>query len=333
MIKICLAANSGGHLNELLQLDKFTSQYICFFITDRSSFSEELAQNKKLFFVEKFIMRECIRKGQLVKPLRNLWQSFSIIRREQPDIVITTGAGAAFGSCVAAKLFRKKVIFIESIARVGEPSSFGKMITCIANATFVQWESMLKYYKGAIYAGSIFSLNGTTVEDKVNSLIFVTAGTYDLQFNRVLIELDRLKENGFLTHEVVAQIGRSTYRPKHYETFDYGPQTKIHKLIDLSDFVICHGGSGSIMDSLMRGKRVIAVPRLKLFDEFFDDHQLQFVQELERAGVIIAVYDISHLGNAIKKVQTFQPNFKDICNRIDGLLNQFIADNLGAKLP
>jgi len=333
MIKLCFAANSGGHLNQLLQLDEFANRYTYFFVTDRNQFSEELAQREKVYFVEKFIVKECVKKLNFFKPIRNLWQSFLIIKREQPDIIVTTGAGTAFGSCIAGGLLRKKIIFIESIARVGEPSTFGKIISPIASAVFVQWENMLKYYKKAIYTGAIFNFDKVFVDIQDNKRIFVTTGTYKLQFNRVLIELDRLKETGGLDQEVVAQTGISTYQPKHFETFDFAPQEKIHELVDLSGIIICHGGSGSIMDSLIRGKKVIAVPRLKVFDEFFDDHQLQIVQELERLGVILAVYDVADLGNAIKMAKSFQPKLENIPNRVEELLSRFITDNLSTKLP
>jgi len=333
MIKICFAANSGGHLNQLLQLGGFSSRYTCFFVTDRNQFSEELAQREKVFFVEKFIIRECVRRLNFLKPLRNLWQSFLIIKREQPDIIITTGAGTAFGSCIAGKLLRKKVIFIESIARVGEPSTFGKIISPIANATFVQWKNMLKFYKRAVYSGVIFNFTRDFSENKINNRIFVTTGTYKLQFNRVLVELDRLKETGKLAQEVIAQTGQSTYQPRHYKTFDFAPQTKIHGLVESSDIIICHGGSGSIMDSLIQGKKVIAVPRLKIFGEFFDDHQLQIVRELEKIGVILAVYDIEDLESTIKKAATFQPRLDNIPNQVEALLDKFITDNLSAELP
>ena len=333
MIKFCFAANSGGHLNQLLQLDDFANRYTYFFVTDRNQFSEELAQREKVFFVEKFIIKECIRTLNFFIPIRNLWQSFLIIKREQPDIIVTTGAGTAFGSCIAGRLFRKKIIFIESIARVGEPSTFGRVISPIASVVFVQWENMMKYYKRAIYTGAIFNFGKAFVDKQENKRIFVTTGTYKLQFNRVLIELDRLKETGWVAQEVVAQTGKSTYQPKHYETFDFAPQAKIHELVALSDIIICHGGSGSIMDSLIRGKKVIAVPRLKEFDEFFDDHQLQIVRELERLGVILAVYDIADLGNAIKEAESFRPKLENIPNRVEELLSRFIADNFSEELP
>lgn len=314
-MKICLTANSGGHLNQLLQLQPFYTNYEYFFITNRTGFSEELSRTAKVYFVEKFIMKEIISKFQLFKPLKNLLQSIIPLIREKPDLIITTGAGVSLGACIIGKVIRSRIVFIESIARTSTPSSFGKVIKHLADKTYVQWPELQKYYKDSEYAGIIFNFN----EIKNNPFpsneirkILVTFGTYKLQFNRILKELDSLIESGNLKAEIIAQIGHSDYKPKHFEHFDYCAQSRMHSLISESDLVICQGGSGSIMDSLMRGKKVIAVPRMMVFGEFFDDHQVELVGEMEKANLIQAVYKIEDLHSAINNVETFIPDLKKI---------------------
>ncbi len=329
-MKICLTANSGGHLNQLLQLKSFYKKRDHFFITDRNSLSEELAKSERVYFIEKFVFKEIILKRQFLKPFKNLMQAVLIFIKERPDAIITTGAGTAFGPWVLGLLF-KKTVFIESIARTNGPSVFGKLFGRRADVVFVQWEHMLKFYPKGLYSGLIFSFDEIRTHKK-NSIknIFITAGTYRLQFNRVLKEMDDLLENGRLSYNVTAQIGASDYKPKNFSYFDYCGQHRLHEIINDSDLVICQGGSGSLMDSLLRGKKVIGVPRLVAYKEYFDDHQIQLVGELEKMGLILAVYEIKDLREIIKKTKDFIPDFNGIGNsKMNNDLENFFNAHFG----
>lgn len=309
-MKLCLTANSGGHLNQLLQLKYFFKKYDYFFITDKNAFSEELAKTENVYFIDKFVFKEILLKKQFLKPIKNLFQSIFIFVKEKPDLIITTGAGTAFGPWLMGKVF-KKTIFIESIARTNEPSTFGKRFGSKSSKVLVQWEMMLYHYKDAICTGIIFNFNNIIFEEKKIKNIFITVGTYKLQFDRIFMEIDSLLEKNQLRCNVIAQIGSSTYKPKNFEFFDYCGQKKLHEIINKSDLIICQGGSGSIMDSLLLGKRVISVPRLVEFKEFFDNHQIQLVSKMEELGLILAVYDIKNLHEMINKAEKFKPDFKN----------------------
>ena len=88
--------------------------------------------------------------------IRLFKKAFQIMREERPDVVITTGALIAFPFCVLAKLSKKKIIFIESFARINNKSLTGRLVYPFADLFIVQWKSMLKCYPRAIYAGGIF---------------------------------------------------------------------------------------------------------------------------------------------------------------------------------
>ncbi|HRX48986.1 MAG TPA: PssD/Cps14F family polysaccharide biosynthesis glycosyltransferase [Spirochaetota bacterium] len=327
-MKICLTANSGGHINELIQLKNYYDNHDVFFITDRNPLSIELSQKNKVYFVEKFIFKEVIRKLQFFKPVKNFFQSFCIIIKEKPDAVITTGAGVALGSWLSAKILFKKNIFIESAARIKTPSTYGKYIGARSDAVIVQWNQLRPFFKSPIYGGLVFNFDNRIKykSPKQIKTIFVTTGTYKLQFNRIFMELDRIMASGKTGYSIAAQIGESGYTPQHYKSFRYCSQTEVHKYIDESDLVICQGGCGSIMDSLLRGKRVIAIPRLPEFKEYFDDHQVELVSELEQAGLILGVYDIHTLGDTIKKAALFRPDFKKLSNsNYDRILKEIIG--------
>lgn len=86
----------------------------------------------------------------------NLGRSIKIYIKEKPDVVICTGVLAMIPICLIAKAMRKKLIFIESFAKVTTPTETGKLLYKFADQFYVQWESMLKVYPNAIFLGGIY---------------------------------------------------------------------------------------------------------------------------------------------------------------------------------
>lgn len=111
--------------------------------------SESLAKKERVIFVED------PGKNPL-KLLMNIFQSLLVFLKERPNVVISSGAGVAVPMCYFAKIFGKKLIFIESFSRVENPSLSGILIHPIADLFIVQWRPLLKHYKNVVYGGSIF---------------------------------------------------------------------------------------------------------------------------------------------------------------------------------
>jgi len=146
-MKICLACSAGGHLTEIRQIMGAFAGHKSFFVTFMREDSKEL---KEAYYIED-------PKRNPFSLFKNVFQSFSILRHERPDIIVSTGAGVAVPLCYLAKLMGKKVIFIESFCRVKEPSFSGKLVYPIADLFLVQWAQMLsKYGKKAKYWGAVF---------------------------------------------------------------------------------------------------------------------------------------------------------------------------------
>lgn len=160
-------------------------------------------------------------------------------------------------------------------------------------------------------------------------MIFVTVGTSDFQFNRLLQIIDELCEEGIIKSEdVFAQIGCSTYIPKRYKYIDALTNEEHKEYIKKSEFIITHAGTGSIISSLKMNKKIIAFPRIKLYREHVDDHQLEIVKAFLKRGYILSGNDKLSLINAIKGITEFLPQ-KYISNNENmiNLLNNYI-DNL-----
>lgn len=150
--KICFVASSGGHWEELQCLKEIMNENDSFFVTEKGGQSSEM-DKKKLYEVTQINRREKFFFFHFVKLF---FRAAHILRRERPDVVISTGALIAYPFCLLAKLGGKKIVFIETFARVYDKSLTGKLIYPIADLFVVQWETLLKVYPKAVYTGGIF---------------------------------------------------------------------------------------------------------------------------------------------------------------------------------
>ena len=161
-------------------------------------------------------------------------------------------------------------------------------------------------------------------------MIFITVGTHDQGFERLISAMDKLAGKRKIKERVVMQIGSSKYIPKNAEWFRYIGYKRMEELNKKAKIIVTHGGAGSILTALSLDKPTIAVPRLKKMGEAINNHQLDLVKKLEKKGKIIAVYDIKNLNNTILKVKTLKKTKKGnrttknmICDEIRIYLNKW----------
>ncbi len=134
-------------------------------------------------------------------------------------------------------------------------------------------------------------------------MIFVTVGSQKFQFNRLLKAIDKLIEDKIIKEEVFAQIGVSDYKPKNYKYERFLTQDKFKKCIDMADIIITHAGTGIIVNAVKLEKKVIAIPRLRKYQEHVDDHQIQLINEFAELKFIEPCYEIKDLKKAYKNVK------------------------------
>lgn len=159
-------------------------------------------------------------------------------------------------------------------------------------------------------------------------MIFVTLGTNDESFVRLLKAIDKEIENGIIKEKVVVQAGCTKYKSKNMEILDLVPRDEFEKLISECDLLITHGGVGSILTGINKGKKVIAVPRLAKYNEHGNDHQLQIVENFSKRKYILSCKDLNKLGKTIEKAKTFKPQkFVSNTNNIINMIEDYI-DNL-----
>lgn len=135
-------------------------------------------------------------------------------------------------------------------------------------------------------------------------MIFVTVGTHEQPFNRLIKAIDDMVADGTITEEVIIQRGYSTYKPNHCKYFDLIPWEEMQKYNKEANVIITHGGPASFIDILSLGKTPIVVPRQAKFNEHVNDHQLEFAKQLvSRSENIILVENVNELGKAIDLVK------------------------------
>lgn len=133
-------------------------------------------------------------------------------------------------------------------------------------------------------------------------MIFVTVGTHEQPFNRLIKEVDRLVETGIIKDEVFIQTGYSTYEPKFCKWSSLISFDKMNELMQKSDIIISHGGPATFMSAIANGKKPIVVPRQEKYNEHVNDHQVDFAQQVkERYNSIEVITEISELGNYLNQ--------------------------------
>ena len=131
-------------------------------------------------------------------------------------------------------------------------------------------------------------------------MIFVTVGTHEQTFNRLIEYIDKLKRDGIISEEVIMQTGFSTYEPKYCKWSRLIPYREMVKNVAEARIVITHGGPASFIMTLQIGKTPIVVPRQKQFNEHVNDHQLDFAKAVaDRMGTIIPVVQTNDLKDVI----------------------------------
>lgn len=158
-------------------------------------------------------------------------------------------------------------------------------------------------------------------------MVFVTVGTHEQQFNRLVKAVDGLVADGTIAEPVFVQTGYSTYVPEHCEHSQFVPASRMKELMDRADVVITHGGPSSFVEAMAAGKAPVVVPRRAEFGEHVNDHQADFVRIVaERLGGIVPVYDVAELPAAMQharemsKGEAFRSHNAEFCEGLERLI-------------
>ena len=326
--RVCLAASGGGHLRQLLDLERAWQPYNYFFVSENSPLSQSLAQSHPVFFVDHFALGQA-KLGSPFKMLAAAWRNFvqstRIIWRERPDIIISTGAGAVFFVVLWARLLGAKFVLIETFARFDQPSVFARAASPFAQYKIVQSAALAKKLSGAAAFDPFEILDAHRPEKK--PLVFATVGA-TLPFDRMVEMVATLKASGDISEDLVIQTGIGGLSPLGLQTYETLPFDSMLAYLREADIVICHGGTGSLITALREGCRVIVVPRLFEKGEHYDNHQKEITRAFAGRGLVTPASTLEELAQALKAVRARPPvSATTNPSRLIDYLAEILAEN------
>jgi len=302
--KIALVCTKGGHFEQLINLSDVYNQYNHFWITNRNNQTTSTLEKEKKYFV---------RIAHFKKPWTFLFQIPSMIRiflKEKPTHILSTGSGrTAFIPYILARICNIYFIYIDTFSRVYGYSKFGTFLLKTGQNIFSQWEDPGN--KNVTYIGCIFKKLINFQKTTDSDYIFVTVGTREEPFTRLITAVEALKKKGIIKEKIIVQAGYTKYRSHFMEIFDFCTPKKIEKLIMNAKYIITQesGGIGSLC--LKYNTKFIVMPRIFKYGELpaKSDMKEDLQYKLQEMGYTKVVTDKTELENAIMDIDDIKTGF------------------------
>ena len=146
--KLLLVSSTGGHFEQLKMLKVLGEKYKISIVTEKAKFDEKADYYMVPTGSDDWLV--------LFKSLSNLFKALLIWLKEKPDVLISTGTMAVLPFALLAKITGKKIIYIETFAKIHDRTRTGTIMYKFADLFIIQWESLRKYYPDAVYGGCIY---------------------------------------------------------------------------------------------------------------------------------------------------------------------------------
>jgi UDP-N-acetylglucosamine:LPS N-acetylglucosamine transferase len=144
-----LVASSGGHLAQLLALRPWWRERDRTWVTFGTEDARSQLEDEQAVWAYHPTTRN------LLNLVRNLSLAIRVMRRDRPDVVVSTGAAVAFPFFLVAKVMRVPTVYIEVYDRLDSPTLTGRLCRPITDLFCVQWEEQTRFYPRAQVIGSL----------------------------------------------------------------------------------------------------------------------------------------------------------------------------------
>jgi len=156
-------------------------------------------------------------------------------------------------------------------------------------------------------------------------LILVLCGTQKQDFSRMIRAVEEIAQD----EKIIVQAGHSDYDSDQMEIFDFISSDELARLYAQADYVVTHGGAGSMFQAVKAEKKTLVFPRLQKYGEHVDDHQLQLAHKLESLGYLMVFNDGDMMTDVFDKLKNFKMKTYDLKGELENLIDKQLADLFG----
>jgi len=304
-MNIALVTALGGHFEQMTNLYDFYKCYDHFWITHRNKQTEGQSDKERMYFIE---------KAHYKKPWTHLFQILPLLNiiliREKPTHILSTGSGrAALIPFLISRVLGIKFIHIDTFSRVCGYSKFGTFLLKTGNKIYTQWEDAQN--EKAIYIGPVFRGKENYNQSHDAKHVFVTLGTRDESFIRLLKAIEGLVKKDKIKEKVVIQAGHTKYSPKCADVFDFCTPEMVDELISNAKYVITQESAGIATQCLKYRKKFIVMPRDYRYGELpsKSDMKEDLHYKLEELGYTKVVRNADELEKAVEGLEKLKVGF------------------------
>lgn len=147
---VLLVGSSGGHLDHLIRLEPWWRDLRRHWVTF------ELRDAQSRLAGEPVTWAHYPTTRNIPNLLRNLRLAVKVLRRERPDVIVSTGAGLALPFFVLARLFGARTVYLEVYDRITSRTMTGRLCRPFTDLFFVQWPEQQALYHRSILIGSVY---------------------------------------------------------------------------------------------------------------------------------------------------------------------------------
>lgn len=279
-----LIASLGGHLELLEGVAPAFDDLRRVWITSEGVRAQRLRERGEEVRTLPRLDRSNLSPGPLTAGLR-------LALRERPRLVVTSGAGIALPFALAARAVGARLIFLETMARVNSGSITGRVLSRCSSHVLVQWPELRSQYPKARICRPQLLEGVDRVGEARGEGTFVTVGSHDEPFDRLLRAVEDAAASGVLPAPVIAQVGVGRSRSTVLTSTDFMSPGEFRRAVERACVVVTHGGAGALATVLRAGKKPLTMARRQDHGEHVDDHQLQLVGKLAELGLAVPIGD------------------------------------------